>query len=210
MANRRGQAALEAHQKRNKDGDVIIPDSNSVYYSEDGTASIVLDDNFDPGYEPSQKEVTEYAQWLGMDPDDDEPLMWIAKEGLRAPLPDHWRPCKTDNGEIYYFNFSTGDSIWDHPMDEHYKKLYQEENKKRREGKPFKRGPDESTQPPGCKMKPKGGAAGGAAGGKKEKKEKGLDGPLGNALEKRAPSKREDNNAIDAPAAGGGGGGGGG
>jgi hypothetical protein len=24
-------------------------------------------------------------------------------------------------GEIYYFNFSTGESIWDHPCDEHFR-----------------------------------------------------------------------------------------
>ena len=31
--------------------------------------------------------------------------MWIAKEGLKAPLPKDWKPCKTPQGDIYYFNF---------------------------------------------------------------------------------------------------------
>lgn len=26
-------------------------------------------------------------------------------------------------GEVYYFNFSTGQSTWDHPCDEHYRHL---------------------------------------------------------------------------------------
>ena len=26
-------------------------------------------------------------------------------------------------GDIYYFNFQTGDSMWDHPCDEYYKKM---------------------------------------------------------------------------------------
>ncbi len=35
---------------------------------------------------------------------------------MKAPLPADWKPCKTlDTGEIYYFNFATGQSIWDHP-----------------------------------------------------------------------------------------------
>jgi len=34
------------------------------------------------------------------------------------------------NGDIYYFNFATGESIWDHPCDEFYKKMVVEERKK--------------------------------------------------------------------------------
>ena len=42
------------------------------------------------------------------------------REGLKAPLPEHWKPCKTtDTDEIYYFNFSSGESTWDHPCDEY-------------------------------------------------------------------------------------------
>jgi hypothetical protein len=34
-------------------------------------------------------------------------------------LPEEWKPCKTsDTEEIYYFNFKSGDSTWDHPCDE--------------------------------------------------------------------------------------------
>ncbi|CAN0512933.1 unnamed protein product, partial [Ectocarpus sp. 8 AP-2014] len=56
-----------------------------------------------------QDEVREYAKWLGMELQDDLDLFWIAKEGLKAPLPENWKPCKTvDTDEIYYFNFATG------------------------------------------------------------------------------------------------------
>lgn len=56
-----------------------------------------------------QDEVREYAKWLGMDLVEDEEMFWIAKEGLKAPLPENWKPCKTvDTDEIYYFNFATG------------------------------------------------------------------------------------------------------
>lgn len=28
---------------------------------------------------------------------------------------------KTPTGDIYYFNFTSGESIWDHPCDEFYR-----------------------------------------------------------------------------------------
>lgn len=31
------------------------------------------------------------------------------------------------SGEIYYFNFSTGDSVWDHPCDEHFRDMVTQE-----------------------------------------------------------------------------------
>ena len=66
-----------------------------------------------------------------MDLNAEEELMWIAREGLKAPLPEHWKPCKTPGtGDIYYFNFQTGDSIWEHPCDERYKSLYAVEKAK--------------------------------------------------------------------------------
>jgi hypothetical protein len=33
----------------------------------------------------------------------------VAREGLKAPLPADWKPCKSPEGEIYYFNFTTGE-----------------------------------------------------------------------------------------------------
>jgi hypothetical protein len=61
----------------------------------------------------------------------DRELFWIAREGLKAPLPKDWKPCKTqDTEEIYYFNFSTGESTWDHPCDGYYRNMYEENKKK--------------------------------------------------------------------------------
>ena len=60
----------------------------------------------------------------------DKNLLWIAKEGLKAPLPSDWKPCKSPDGELYYFNFSNGESVWDHPCDEHYRQKYREEKDK--------------------------------------------------------------------------------
>jgi len=33
-------------------------------------------------------------------------------------------------GDIYYFNFQTAESIWDHPCDEYYKKMVVEARQK--------------------------------------------------------------------------------
>lgn len=33
-------------------------------------------------------------------------------------------------GEIYYFNFSSGQSTWDHPCDEHYRRLVAQERER--------------------------------------------------------------------------------
>lgn len=43
---------------------------------------------------------------------------------VQAPLPKPWKPCKTEENEIYYFNFENGESLWEHPCDIHYKKLF--------------------------------------------------------------------------------------
>jgi hypothetical protein len=69
-------------------------------------------------------EIMEYAAYLGMNLNEDRELFYIAKEGLKAPLPSAWKPCKTVDGEIYYFNFESGESIWEHPCDEYYRRLY--------------------------------------------------------------------------------------
>ena len=33
----------------------------------------------------------------------------MARECLKAPLPPDWKPCKSPDGEVYYFNFSNGE-----------------------------------------------------------------------------------------------------
>ena len=101
--------------------------------ADDGAGqSVVLEEQIDPDYEPSEAEVREYAAWLGMDPEGEQELLYIAREGLRAPLPENWKPCRSPDGEIYYFNFSNGESVWDHPCDERYKEMYQTEKERLR------------------------------------------------------------------------------
>ena len=70
-----------------------------------------------------------------MDPIKDKDLLWIAKEGLKAPLPDNWKPCQGyKNKEIFYHNFQTNENTYTHPCDEYYKNLFLKEKSKHKGG----------------------------------------------------------------------------
>lgn len=66
-----------------------------------------------------------------MDLEKDKDLFYIAREGLKAPLPDIWKPAKNRNGDIYYINIESKKTQWEHPCDEYYKKLFQDVKKKK-------------------------------------------------------------------------------
>ena len=72
-------------------------------------------------------DIEQYASWLGMDLELDSHLFWIARAGLMTELPEDWKPCKSPDGEVYYFNFASGESQWDHPCDEEFRELYREQ-----------------------------------------------------------------------------------
>ncbi|CAG6006589.1 unnamed protein product [Menidia menidia] len=91
---------------------------------------LILEEDYDENYIPSEQEIQEYAREIGIDPDNEPELLWLAKEGIVAPLPPEWKPCQDVTGDIYYFNFSSGQSTWDHPCDEHYRNLVSEERKR--------------------------------------------------------------------------------
>ncbi|GBG26350.1 Centrosomal protein of 164 kDa [Hondaea fermentalgiana] len=91
--------------------------------AQNGQDSVVLEEEIDPDYSPTREECLDYGKWLGMSFPEDEELLWIAREGLKAPLPEHWKPCRTlDTNEI---------SSWDHPCDSFYRNLYEEEKARR-------------------------------------------------------------------------------
>ncbi|CAJ1329300.1 unnamed protein product [Effrenium voratum] len=77
-------------------------------------------------FEPTDEEVKNYAEWLGLDPKEDEDLLHLAREGLKAPLGEGWKPCTNENEEVFYFNFMTGSTSWTHPADEEYRARVQE------------------------------------------------------------------------------------
>lgn len=98
------------------------------------SADLILEEDIGENYVPSESEIKEYAEFLGIDPRTEPHLLWIAKEGIVVPLPENWKPCKTTVGDIYYFNFVTGESLWDHPCDAHYKKKVEEERERYKQG----------------------------------------------------------------------------
>eukprot|EP00116_Pleurobrachia_bachei_P001383 sb/3461645/ len=93
---------------------------------------LILEEDYDENYEPTEQEINEYAtDVLGLNIAEDSDLMWIARQGIKEPLPPEWKPIQDVTGDIYYFNFENGQSMWDHPCDEYYRGLYLQEKKKK-------------------------------------------------------------------------------
>ena len=78
----------------------------------------------DGDYEPNLEEIHGYAKFLGMDLEHDQELLYIAEEGLKAPVPEPWKTYFNENDEIFYVNAETNERMYDHPLDEEYKQKY--------------------------------------------------------------------------------------
>ena len=56
----------------------------------------------------------------------------IAVEGLEAPLPEGWTEHYDEASDRdYYHKVSTGETVWLHPLDAHYKELAMSEKAKK-------------------------------------------------------------------------------
>merc|ERR1712226_801641 len=118
--------------------------SSPIKFIMDGTrcenGQLILEEQIDENYVPTEEEIFEYAQdILEIDPEAEPELLWIAKEGLKAALPKEWKPCQDLNGDLYYFNFTTGESSWDHPCDEFYRNEVIKERENLANGKKTKK-----------------------------------------------------------------------
>ncbi|NXN94372.1 CE164 protein, partial [Rhinopomastus cyanomelas] len=71
-----------------------------------------------------------YAQTIGIDPEKEPELLWLAREGIAAQLPAGWMACQDKDGDIYFFNFTDGQSSWEHPCDDQYRQLVIQEREK--------------------------------------------------------------------------------
>ena len=49
--------------------------------------SIVLEEDIDPNYVPTDEEIKEYAESLGLNLPEDNDLLYLAREGIKARLP---------------------------------------------------------------------------------------------------------------------------
>lgn len=66
---------------------------------------------------PSEADIQEYAEWAGVDLTTEAFLLPIVTAALVAPVPEPWKACRS-GADIFYFNFTTGESEWEHPADE--------------------------------------------------------------------------------------------
>ncbi|KAJ7427412.1 centrosomal protein of 164 kDa [Willisornis vidua] len=91
---------------------------------------LILEEVYNDSYVPDEQEIRNFAPIIGIDPDKESELLWLARECLVAPLPPDWKPCQDTTGDVYYFNFANGQSMWEHPCDEHYRQLVIREREK--------------------------------------------------------------------------------
>lgn len=92
--------------------------------------SVIVLESSDDERVPTEEEVNEYAEFLGLDPATEPHLLWIAKEGVVAQVPPPWKACTENGDDVFYFNFETGDSVWEHPSDEKYRQLVEDHRNK--------------------------------------------------------------------------------
>ncbi|NXG70376.1 CE164 protein, partial [Baryphthengus martii] len=71
-----------------------------------------------------------YARMIGIDPEKEPDLLWLAREDIVALLPPYWKPCQDSMGAIYYYNFATGQSSLDYPCDNRFKQFVIREREK--------------------------------------------------------------------------------
>jgi len=88
-------------------------------------AAVVVLDNEDDRV-PAEDEVREYAEFLGIDVDKEPHLLYIAREGVAAPVPPPWKVCTENAEDVFYFNFETGESVWDHPCDAKFRQMVED------------------------------------------------------------------------------------
>lgn len=83
-------------------------------------------------YQHSLADIEEYAAYLGIDLEHERDLFRIAEAGLKAPLPAPWRACQAEgDDDLFFFNFETGESVWDHPSDQEFFKQVEQERARR-------------------------------------------------------------------------------
>ncbi len=76
------------------------------------------------GYEPNEEEIIGYAEFLGMNINEDADLLFIAETGLSAPVPKPWKAVQDKQGNISYKNLVTNEINHDHPLDDFYRNLF--------------------------------------------------------------------------------------
>ena len=79
-------------------------------------------------------EVLDFAVYLGIDPEREEDLLWIAHECLSAELPAPWSEHTSSRGDVYFYNAETDESVVEHPLEAQYRAMVEDEKRKRLTG----------------------------------------------------------------------------
>ncbi|KAL4635692.1 centrosomal protein of 164 kDa-like [Arapaima gigas] len=100
------------------------------------TGHYFLEEEFGAAPILSTREIRKYARDIGINPNEEPDLMWLAQEGVQEPLPADWKLCLDRTGKKYFFNFSTPDFIYEHPSKESYRfRVLQERERLRAQAK---------------------------------------------------------------------------
>lgn len=78
------------------------------------------------------------CRYLGFDVENDPDLLYIAEWALTAPVPEGWTVHLDGEGQEFFHNAASAVSMYEHPMDEHYKQYYQKKREEKRGGTPPK------------------------------------------------------------------------
>ena len=89
------------------------------------TGKLLAEQSLDSDSVTDLAEVHEYAKYLGMDVNADPELLFIAAYAMEADVPADWTACLDASGAEYFCNLKTGQTQYQHPMDEKYIKMYQ-------------------------------------------------------------------------------------
>lgn len=76
------------------------------------------------GVEMTKRELMAYARYLGIDPEVDDDLLWIAEEALLAPVPAEWSEHLDSCDRVFYYNARVRTSSWTHPLEQAHRDTY--------------------------------------------------------------------------------------
>eukprot|EP00928_Gymnodinium_smaydae_P080344 TRINITY_DN6405_c0_g1_i1.p1 TRINITY_DN6405_c0_g1~~TRINITY_DN6405_c0_g1_i1.p1 ORF type:complete len:363 (+),score=57.39 TRINITY_DN6405_c0_g1_i1:235-1323(+) len=88
-----------------------------------GAVAEAEEDGAEAGDLAEDADLCEYARTLGLDPEIDMDLLWVAQEAFAAPLPGGWAEYADETGRVYYFHETSSKTTWEHPMDEVFRDL---------------------------------------------------------------------------------------
>ncbi|XP_066974472.1 centrosomal protein of 164 kDa-like isoform X2 [Macrobrachium rosenbergii] len=91
-----------------------VDDEDSVFSSSQQT---ILEEVFTSDYNITEEEVLEYCNVVGIDPSKESHLLPLARSALYQPVPRPWTPVEDSKAGLYFFNPTTGESSWNHPVD---------------------------------------------------------------------------------------------